>query len=146
MLNVTYIRILFNKFERSLGMKTDLRFKMVHMNINAFDLEKSEKFYQEALGLKEKRRKVADDGSYIIVYYVDYTDSFEFEITWLRDREKPYDLEDNEIHLCFRVEDFDAALAYHKQMGVVCFENAKMGVYFIEDPDGYWIEIAPYRK
>ncbi len=123
-----------------------MKFKMVHMNINTLDLEKADKFYREALQLKEIRRKEASDGSYILVYYMDYTESFELEITWLRDREEPYDLSDNEIHLCFRVDDYDAALKMHKEMGVVCFENEKMGVYFIEDPDGYWIEIAPYRK
>ena len=30
-------------------------------------------------------------------------------------------------------------------MGIICFENPKMGIYFIEDPDGYWIEIGPVR-
>ena len=30
-------------------------------------------------------------------------------------------------------------------MGCVCFENPDMGIYFIEDPDGYWIEIVPER-
>ena len=28
-------------------------------------------------------------------------------------------------------------------MGCVCFENPEMGIYFIEDPDGYWLEIVP---
>jgi lactoylglutathione lyase len=31
-------------------------------------------------------------------------------------------------------------------MGCVCYENPAMGIYFIEDPDGYWIEIIPKRK
>lgn len=123
-----------------------MRFEMVHMNINSMDLEKSDKFYREALGLKEKRRKEAADGSYILVCYVDFNESFELEITWLRDRKVPYDLSDNEIHLCFRVDDYEKALDFHRKMGVVCLENDSMGVYFIEDPDGYWIEIAPYRS
>ena len=29
---------------------------------------------------------------------------------------------------------------------VVCYENPKMGIYFINDPDEYWIEIVPIRK
>ncbi|HHT24829.1 MAG TPA: lactoylglutathione lyase [Clostridiaceae bacterium] len=123
----------------------DLDFKMVHMNINTMDLEKSDKFYRENLGLKEVRRKEAKDGSYIIVYYTDANDYFELEITWLRDRKEPYDLEDNEIHLCFRTHDYEKALAFHREQGVVVFENESMGIYFIEDPDGYWVEIAPYR-
>ena len=50
------------------------------------------------------------------------------------------------IHLAFTVDDFDAAFRRHKEMGVVCYENAAMGIYFIEDPDGYWVEIFPERK
>ena len=30
-------------------------------------------------------------------------------------------------------------------MNCVCFENESMGIYFIEDPDGYWIEIVPEK-
>jgi lactoylglutathione lyase len=52
-------------------------------------------------------------------------------------------LGDNEIHLAFRVGDYDAAFKRHKEMGAVCYENPKMEIYFIEDPDGYWIEILP---
>lgn len=39
-------------------------FKFNHFNFNVLDLEKSLKFYEEALGLKEVRRKEAEDGSY----------------------------------------------------------------------------------
>ena len=67
------------------------------------------------------------------------------ELTWLRDMDRPYELGDNEIHLAFEVDDFDAALAKHKEMGCVCFENPAMGIYFIEDPDGYWLEIVPAK-
>ena len=41
---------------------------------------------------------------------------------------------------------YDALYARHKAMGCVCLENPAMGVYFIEDPDGYWIEIVPARE
>lgn len=69
------------------------------------------------------------------------------ELTWLKDFDKPaYDLGDNETHLAFVAEDFDAAYALHKEMGAICFENTAMGIYFIEDPDGYWIEIVPRRR
>ena len=43
-------------------------FKFLHNNFNVLDLEKSLKFYEDALGLKEVRRKVAGDGSFILVY------------------------------------------------------------------------------
>ena len=67
------------------------------------------------------------------------------ELTWLRDRTEPYDLGYNEFHLAFQADDYEAAYRLHKSMGCVCFENPGMGIYFIADPDGYWIEIVPER-
>ena len=115
-----------------------------HFNINVTNLERSIAFYAQALGLKEHHRKEAEDGSFILVYLTDETTSFLMELTWLRDKEGAYELGDNESHLCFCVGgDYDEARAYHKAMGVVCYENEAMGLYFIHDPDDYWIEILP---
>ena len=70
--------------------------------------------------------------------------NFTLELTWLRDRREPYNLGDNESHLCFRVAgDYDKIREYHKSMNCVCYENTDMGLYFINDPDDYWIEILP---
>ena len=68
------------------------------------------------------------------------------ELTWLKDRRTPYNLGDNEFHLAFLVDDFAAAHALHAAMGCICYENAAMGIYFIADPDGYWLEIIPRQK
>lgn len=115
-----------------------------HYNFNVMNLEKSIEFYDKALGLKEARRKTANDGSFILVYLTDGKTGFSLELTWLRDRKEPYDLGECEFHLCTRVAgDYDEIRRYHKEMGCVCFENTDMGLYFIEDPDGYWIEILP---
>ena len=122
-----------------------MEFKMIHENYNVFDLQRSLDFYEKALGLKEVRRKEAEDGSYIIAYVANDASDFELELTWLADRTEPYDLGDDEFHLAFRVKDYDAAYNMHKEMGVVCFENPSMGIYFIEDPDGYWLEVVPER-
>jgi Lactoylglutathione lyase and related lyases len=118
-----------------------------HFNINVLNLEKSIAFYEKALGLKESCRHVAEDGSFILVYLTDETIGFLLELTWLRDHKEPYDLGENEIHLCFRVEgDYDEVRAFHKEMDCVCYENEEMGLYFINDPDGYWVEILPVLK
>ena len=117
-----------------------------HYNINVFDLKKSMDFYEKALGFKEVRRKESEDGSFIIVYLGDGKTSFLLELTWLRDWEKPYEMGDNEQHLCVRVSaDYDAARAFHKEMGCVCYENHDMGLYFINDPDDYWVEVLPEK-
>lgn len=123
-----------------------MKFTMAHTNFNVLDLEKSIAFYKAALGLEEIRRKEADDGSFILVFMGDGETEHQIELTWLRDRKEPYDLSDNEIHLAFVVDDFDAAYKHHKEMGCICFENKEMGIYFIEDPDGYWIEIIPKNR
>lgn len=123
-----------------------MQFKMVHENYNVFDLQKSLSFYKEALGLTEVRRKEAEDGSYIIVYVGNETTDFVLELTWMKEMDRPYNLGDCEFHLAFETEDFDSAYAKHKEMGCICYENPSMGVYFIEDPDGYWLEIVRKKK
>ena len=120
-----------------------MKFTFCHNNFNVLNLEKSLEFYEKALGLKEVRRKVAEDGSFILVYLGDGSTSHTLELTWLRDWDGPYNLGDNEFHLALRVDDFDAAYNLHKEMDCICFENKAMGIYFIADPDNYWIEILP---
>lgn len=123
-----------------------MKFQFAHNNFNVVNLEQSLAFYKEALGLSEIRRKDASDGSFTLVFLGDEQTPHQLELTWLRDWKKDsYNLGDNEFHLAFRVDDFDAAYEKHKQMGCICYENTKMGIYFISDPDGYWIEIIPTR-
>lgn len=122
-----------------------MNFRFAHNNINVLDLDKSLAFYKQALGLAEVRRKEAEDGSFILVYLGDGQSSHQLELTWLRDRDQPYNLGDNEIHLAFTVDDYQAAHQLHSEMGCICYENPAMGIYFIADPDGYWLEIVPVR-
>lgn len=122
-----------------------MKFTFAHNNLNVLDLDKSLAFYREALGLEVAREKEASDHSFKLVYLSDGVTPHQLELTWLRDRTEPYDLGDNEIHLAFVVEDFDAAHALHEKMGCICYENPGMGIYFISDPDGYWLEIVPKR-
>lgn len=121
-------------------------FKFAHNNINVFDLDRSLEFYDRALGLREVRRKTAEDGSFILVYLSDGQSDHLLELTWLRDKGTPYDLGDNEIHIVFTTSDFDEAHRLHKEMNCICYENPKMGIYFISDPDGYWLEIIPRKQ
>ena len=121
-------------------------FTFNHFNFNVLDLERSLAFYKDALGLVPVREKEAGDGSFRLVYLGDGVSPFTLELTWLRDRTEPYDLGEVEFHLAFTVPDLDAAHQKHQDMGCICFENPAMGIYFIEDPDGYWIEIVPEKK
>ena len=135
---------MINKAHTKTTMEVKARFD--HFNINVLDLERSIAFYEKALGLHESHRKEAADGSFVLVYLADGVTGFLLELTWLRDRKEPYELGDNESHLCFRVSgDYDAVRRYHKEMVCVCFENEAMCLYFINDPDDYWIEILPQK-
>lgn len=123
----------------------EIKSKFDHFNFNVTDLEKSIEFYKKALGLKEVKRKEAADKSFILVYMGDeFNSGFTLELTWLRDHPQKYDLGECEFHLCMRVPgNYDEVRKYHKEMDCVVYENEHMGLYFIVDPDGYWIEILP---
>lgn len=117
-----------------------------HFNFNVLDLDRSLAFYKQALGLTPVREKEAEDQSFKLVYLADAANSlFQLELTWLRDRKEPYNLGECEFHLAFTADDFQATYEKHKAMGCICFENPAMGIYFISDPDGYWIEIVPAK-
>lgn len=121
-----------------------MNFKFLHNNFNVLDMERSIKFYEEALDLRPVRELKDDNGSYRLVYLGDRSGSpHKLELTYLRDWKIPYDLGDNEFHLAMSVDDYAAAYAKHEAMGCICFDNKEMGIYFISDPDGYWIEIVP---
>lgn len=121
-----------------------MKFNYRHTNINVQDIDAAEAFYKEALGLTVSRTLEADDGSYKMVYLTDANEQVELELTWLRDHaDTPYNLGENEWHICFGVDDYEAARAHHKAMDCIVFDNTEMGLYFIVDPDGYWIEITP---
>lgn len=122
-----------------------MKFTIDHFNINVLNLEKSLAFYDKALGLQEGKRKTAKDGSYIIVYLGDGVTPTKLELTWLKAQEQPYNLGDEEFHIAFKTPDFDAAYALHKEMDCICYENKEMGIYFINDPDGYWLEVVPAK-
>ena len=121
-----------------------MKCRMIHENYNVSNLSASLAFYEKALGLTEIRRKTAEH--FIIAYLGNGESEFELELTWLKEHPQTYDLGECEFHLACCVDDYEAAHRLHAEMGCICLENPEMGVYFIEDPDGYWLEIIPARK
>lgn len=121
-------------------------FRFAHNNINITDTEKSVQFYHKALGLTVDHVKEDPNGNYTLTFLTDGCGGHQLELTCLKDHPQPYDLGENEIHLAFATDDMEAAKALHREMDCICFENESMGVYFIEDPDGYWLEIVPAKK
>lgn len=125
----------------------EIKSRFDHFNINVIDLNKSIDFYQKALGFSEHHRVEAEDGSFILVYLSDGQSPFLLELTWLKDKKEPYELGDNESHLCVKVAgNYDEVREYHRSMDCISYENEVMGLYFINDPDDYWIEILPLES
>jgi lactoylglutathione lyase len=122
-----------------IGGEYNMYFKMAHNNLNVLDLEKSLKFYEEALGLRVSKK--SDNDSFTIVFLDDSMGQHKLELTYLKDKKTAYNLGDNEIHLAFTTDDYEGAYKKHKEMGCICYENNEMNLYFIADPDGYWLEI-----
>ena len=120
-----------------------MEFKMIHENYNVADLDASLAFYEKALGLKELRRKEGE--GFTIVYIGNDSSNFELELTALDEHPQKYNLGECEFHLAFQTTDFQKAHDLHQEMGCICYENPQMGIYFITDPDGYWLEIVPVR-
>lgn len=116
-----------------------MKFKMTHQNFNVKNIEKSMEFYEKALGLKETRRFKTD--AFTIVYLGNAETDFQLELTQLNDHPQKYDLGECEFHLAFHTDNIDEARRLHTEMNCICYENPAMGIYFIEDPDGYWLEI-----
>ena len=123
-----------------------MKFRMNHNNINVSDMEKSLAFYQEAFGLHVARVHEPEDKSFKLCFLEDETGGWQLELTWLADHPGKYDLGENEIHLGLITDDYEAAHALHEKMGCICYENPSMGIYFVEDPDGYGVEVVPPKR
>ena len=118
-------------------------FKFAHNSITVLDLERSIAFYREALGLREVSRRKSQDGQATLVSLSDGQSDVKLELVAHEDRLNPYDLGENETHIAFTTEHFEEARELHQQMDCICYENPKKNLYFINDPDGYRLEILP---
>jgi lactoylglutathione lyase len=122
-----------------------MKARMIHECIHVLDLDASIEFYRKALGLEPIRRVGPEDGSWQLVYLANDTTDFELELTWNKGRVEPYDNGSDDTHLAFAVPDIEAAHALHESLGCIVYENKDMGIYFITDPDGCWLEILPEK-
>jgi len=120
--------------------------KMLHTCIRIKDLEKSLKFYTEAIGLIETRRKEFPDHKFALVFLSDKIGGYEIELTYNYDTEKPYEIGNGFSHTAIEVEDLEKTREKHIALGydVTDFKGLpgqKPGYYFVTDPDGYKVEV-----
>ena len=96
--------------------------------------------------MKVLREMGPEDGSWTNTFMGNDGVPFEIELTWNRGRVEPYENGGKDTHIAFAVDDFDAAHELHEKRGCIIRENPRMGLYFIADPEGQWLEILPARS
>lgn len=110
------------------------------------DLDKSLKFYKEAIGLVESERKDYPENKFTLVYLTDEDKSHEIELTYNYDQEEPYEIGNGYSHMAVSVKDLESAREEHKKMGYEVsnfsgLPGEKPKYYFVTDPDGYRVEM-----
>ena len=116
-------------------------FKFDHSNLKVLNLERSLEFYKSALNLHEVSRKVVGDAIFVRLSD-EYCSEHQLELKWPANDTECYKIDENKVHhIAFKVNDFKAAHTLHKNLNCICHEILDVGIYFITDPDGYWIEI-----
>jgi len=119
-------------------------FKMEHTSVCSTDIARTLRFYEEALGLKEVRRKSTP--AMEIIFLGNDMSSHQIEVIYRNAKATPYEFGDNPMHLAFRTDNIEEARALHKRMGCFFQDVPEFGVYYIKDPDGCLLEIMPVRK
>lgn len=128
-----------------------LKTKMLHTCIRVMDLEKSLKFYKDALGLIETRRKDIPEDKFTLVFLSDEKGAYELELTYNYNPQKPYEIGNGFSHIAVSVDDLEASKERHKEMGykvtdLMGLRGERPRFYFVTDPDGYDVEVIRAEK
>lgn len=121
--------------------------KVIHSMIRVLDLDRSTKFYRQALGLEESYR--LDFPSFALVYLRNPETAFEVELTLNKGRTDPYTHGDGYGHIAVVVDDVRAererllSLGYGPGDVKEFKDNGALiaRFFFVTDPDGYKIEV-----
>lgn len=123
-----------------------MKYEFLHLCIRVMDLEKSLRFYEEALGFQITRRKDYPKDGFSLVFLADQRHPFELELTYNYDQKEPYEIGNGYSHFAVSVDDLKESHRQHKEAGYPVTDlgglsDQSSSFYFITDPDGYDIEI-----
>lgn len=121
--------------------------KAAHMMVRVRDEARSVDFYRSAFGLEIAER--AEFETFTLIYMRNSASDFEVELTVNRDRTEPYELGNGYGHIAFVVDDLVGEHERMKAAGLAPRDVKEMALgsrpfarfFFIEDPDGYKIEV-----
>lgn len=122
--------------------------RILHTMLRVGNLEQSIKFYTETLGMKLLRQKDYPDGKFTLAFlgYADESESSVIELTYNWDTSS-YDLGNAFGHIALEVDDvYQATDEIRKRGGKIIRAAGPMNagttiIAFVEDPDGYQIEL-----
>lgn len=122
--------------------------RVLHTMLRVGNLDRSIKFYTDVLGMQLLRRKDYPDGKFTLAFvgYGPETEHAVVELTYNWDTDK-YDLGNAFGHIALEVDDaYKACDDIKKRGGKVTREAGPMKhgstvIAFVEDPDGYKIEL-----
>jgi lactoylglutathione lyase len=117
------------------------------------DLDRSIKFYTEVLGMKLLRQKDYPDGKFTLAFigYGDESDHTVIELTYNWDTDS-YDLGTGYGHIALEVNDvYQATAEIRSRGGKIIRDAGPMNagttiISFVEDPDGYPIELIGKKQ
>lgn len=121
--------------------------KIIHSMMRVHDLDRSLQFYKDALGLSTSHR--LDFPDFSLVYLRNEENDFEIELTWNKGREPAYTHGDGYGHIAVAVPELENEHERMTKLGInpTPVKEFKRGdemlarFFFIQDPDGYKIEV-----
>jgi lactoylglutathione lyase len=125
------------------------KFRLLHTMLRVMDLDASIDFYTRHLGMKVLRKKDFPTGQFTLAFlgYGDEAEHTVLELTHNWDQKTPYDKGDAYGHIAIAVPDIYAACATMEKEGVSIprppgpMKHGGAVIAFIEDPDGYKVEL-----
>lgn len=125
--------------------------RAIHTMIRVTDEARSLAFYRKAFGLDVADR--LDFPDFTLVYLSNSESPYELELTINKGRAEPYNLGDGYGHVAFVVDDLDAERERFEAEGLKPRKIVEFGkdgkpvarFFFVEDPDGYKIEVVQKR-
>jgi lactoylglutathione lyase len=128
---------------------SETQYRMAHTMIRVRDLEKSLDFYTKILGMKVLRQKEYPGGKFTntFVGYGPEESHPAIELTYNWDQEEPYELGNGWGHVALEVPDVYATCEALQEAGAKItrppgpMKHGTRVIAFVEDPDGYKIEL-----
>lgn len=118
--------------------------KLLHTRMRVNDLDRTVRFYEDALGLKVARRHTSPRGAQLVFLAVPHSDE-EIELCQLPNSPS-VQVQPDLMHLAFEVEDLEKFAAELKRKGYALSDGPTATgsgsvIGFIDAPEGYEVEL-----